>query len=56
MTTPPTVLGARRPRRWLPALALTVISLFTVAPLLAVVVLALSPEDAPTLPTRSPTH
>ncbi|MBW5253281.1 carbohydrate ABC transporter permease [Streptomyces sp. P01-B04] len=37
-----------------PTLALTVISLFTVAPLLAVVVLALSPEDAPTLPHAIP--
>lgn len=58
MTTPPTALGfrpdARRPRRWLPAVALTVISLFTVGPLLAVIVLALSPEDAPTLPQAIP--
>ncbi|MFF0483191.1 carbohydrate ABC transporter permease [Streptomyces sp. NPDC004435] len=59
MNTPPSALGAgrpgaRRPRNWPPALALTVISLFTIAPLIAVVVLALSPEDAPTLPHAIP--
>ncbi|MFB7587081.1 carbohydrate ABC transporter permease [Streptomyces sp. NPDC056169] len=59
MTTPPSALdaarpGARRPRAWLPTLALTAASLFTVAPLIAVVVLALSPEDAPTLPHAIP--
>lgn len=59
MTTQPSTLdagrpAARRPRNRLPALALTVVSLFTVAPLIAVVVLALSPEDAPTLPHAIP--
>ncbi|MFE7118275.1 carbohydrate ABC transporter permease [Streptomyces sp. NPDC057654] len=45
---------AARPRRYGPTLALAVISLFTVAPLIAVVVLALSPEGAPTLPHAIP--
>ncbi|WP_326656769.1 carbohydrate ABC transporter permease [Streptomyces sp. NBC_00385] len=58
-TLPSTILGKERRhsgrrRRIGPTLALTVISLFTVAPLLAVVVLALSPEDAPTLPHAIP--
>lgn len=58
-TLPSTTLGKERRhsgrrRRIGPTLALTVISLFTVAPLLAVVVLALSPEDAPTLPHAIP--
>ncbi|HEY9329751.1 MAG TPA: carbohydrate ABC transporter permease [Streptomyces sp.] len=60
MTTLPSTTLAKerrrfgRRRRIGPTLALTVISLFTVAPLLAVVVLALSPEDAPTLPHAVP--
>lgn len=45
---------SRRQRAWLPPVALTAISLFTVAPLIAVVVLALSPEDAPTVPHAIP--
>ncbi|MEU9953510.1 carbohydrate ABC transporter permease [Streptomyces sp. NPDC047939] len=58
-TLPSATLGKERRhsgrrRRIGPTLALTVISLFTVAPLLAVVVLALSPEDAPTLPHAIP--
>ncbi|MRG60250.1 ABC transporter permease subunit [Agromyces sp. CFH 90414] len=36
--------------------ALVVISLFTVAPLIAVIVLALSPEDAPTIPYALPSE
>lgn len=45
----------RRPRRqtWT-IVSLSVISLFTVAPLLAVVILALSPADAPTIPYAIP--
>ncbi|MFE5258755.1 hypothetical protein [Streptomyces coelicoflavus] len=59
MTLPAPTLGTahRRPerrRRIGPTLVLTAISLFTVAPLLAVVALALSPEDAPTLPHALP--
>ena len=60
MTTPHRTLGSssaratRAPRAWFPVLALGVISLFTVAPLIAVVVLALSPADAPTLPHALP--
>ena len=40
-------------RKW-SILALSVISLFTVAPLIAVAVLALSPADAPTIPYALP--
>lgn len=40
-------------RRWT-IVALTAISLFTVAPLLAVVILALSPADSPTIPYALP--
>ncbi|WP_327713104.1 carbohydrate ABC transporter permease [Streptomyces sp. NBC_00464] len=59
MTTshPPVAHRSRareRLRRSGPGLALAVISLFTVAPLIAVVVLALSPKDAPTLPHAIP--
>ncbi|WP_329126389.1 carbohydrate ABC transporter permease [Streptomyces sp. NBC_01465] len=59
MTTTTATPGVRSPRRtrrrgWLPTVALLVISLFTVAPLLAVLVLALSPENAPTLPHAIP--
>lgn len=52
--------GAKRPRRrrgtgqtWT-LVSLIVISLFTVAPLIAVVILALSPADAPTIPHAIP--
>lgn len=40
-------------RRWT-IIALSAISLFTVAPLIAVVILALSPADAPTIPYAIP--
>ncbi|WP_407359208.1 carbohydrate ABC transporter permease [Microbacterium sp. LTA6] len=43
----------RSGQRWT-VIALTAISLFTVAPLIAVVVLALSPADAPTIPYAIP--
>lgn len=43
----------RRTQRWLVAI-LTVVSIFTIAPLLAVIVLALSPEGKPTLPYALP--
>lgn len=45
---------ARGPRQTWLLVALIVISLFTVAPLVAVVVLALSPENEPTLPYAIP--
>ncbi|WP_328378067.1 carbohydrate ABC transporter permease [Streptomyces sp. NBC_00440] len=59
MTSPSTTLGTRRGSpthrsRRVAALLLTLMSLFTVGPLLAVAVLALSPEDAPTLPDALP--
>ncbi|WP_155848492.1 carbohydrate ABC transporter permease [Arthrobacter sp. 35W] len=43
----------RRSQLWLVS-TLVVVSLFTIAPLLAVIVLALSPEDAPTIPYAVP--
>ncbi|WP_328460355.1 carbohydrate ABC transporter permease [Streptomyces sp. NBC_00448] len=46
--------GPRHRRQLLPTILLTVISLFTVGPLLAMAVLALSPADAPTLPDALP--
>lgn len=59
-STPPPAARARRARpravqgqKWT-IVALVVISLFTVAPLLAVVILALSPADAPTIPYALP--
>lgn len=45
---------ARRQNRRGSVAALAVISLFTVAPLIAVVILALSPADAPTIPYAIP--
>jgi multiple sugar transport system permease protein len=53
VTSPSTAVG-RRCGRLVPTVFLAVISLFTVAPLLAMVVLALSPEGAPTLPHAVP--
>ena len=46
--------GMEKRRQRTLTIVLAVISLFTVAPLIAVVVLALSPEDAPTLPYALP--
>lgn len=46
--------GPRHRRQLLPTILLTVLSLFTVGPLLAMAVLALSPTDAPTLPDALP--
>ncbi|WP_020389263.1 carbohydrate ABC transporter permease [Kribbella catacumbae] len=60
MTTAPTTAGTvRRPsperrRQRVLTVVLGVISLFTVAPLFAVVVLAVSPADAPTIPYALP--
>lgn len=45
---------ARGSSQWPLRIALIVISLFTVAPLAAVIVLALSPADAPTIPYAIP--
>ncbi|UNK71390.1 carbohydrate ABC transporter permease [Microbacterium sp. H1-D42] len=62
--TDPTTPGGRRPitrrrrpktKPW-PIIALSVISLFTVAPLIAVVILALTPEHAPTIPYTWPSE
>ena len=46
--------GMEKRRQRTLTIVLAVISLFTVAPLIAVVVLALSPENAPTLPYAIP--
>lgn len=45
-----------RDRQLMPTIALLVISLFTVAPLIAVVILALSPEHEPTIPYSWPSE
>lgn len=51
---PKTRRSASRPRQPWVIVSLTVISLFTVAPLIAVVILAMSPENTPTIPYSWP--